>query len=161
MNTVDILMYGDRTLRSTLETIPQDRWLDQGVCGWWSVKDILGHLASYELWHGDVLQAAAGQAETPHLDEFKEQGHTFNEVQVARRADHSASQVLDEYIAAHDRLMEAARAVPPESFVMNGTIPWYGNEYSIDDLLVYTSYGHKREHCAQIHVFKDRIRAGA
>lgn len=161
MNTVDILKYGDRTLRSTLDAIPQDRWRDQGVCGWWSVKDILGHLASYELWQGDVLQAEVGQAETPHLDEFKEHHEDYNKVQVARRADRSPSQVLDEYIEAHERLMEAARSTPPELFVKNGTIPWYGDEYSVDDLLVYTNYGHKREHCAQIHLFKDRIHAAA
>jgi uncharacterized protein (TIGR03083 family) len=161
MNTVDILMYGDRTLRSTLDVIPRDRWRDQGVCGWWSVKDILGHLASYELWQGDVLQSAAGQDETGYLDEYSEQRERFNDVQVARRTDDPPAQVLDEYIAAHERLMAAAQEVPADALVKNGTIPWYGEAYSIDDLLVYSNYGHKREHCAQIHVFKDQIHAGA
>jgi hypothetical protein len=31
-------------------------------------------------------------------------------------------------------------------------------EYSLDDYIVYSSYGHKREHGAQINVFKDTLK---
>jgi hypothetical protein len=31
-----------------------------------------------------------------------------------------------------------------------GTIPWYGPECSLDDLVVYQMYGHKREHDPQL-----------
>jgi hypothetical protein len=31
-----------------------------------------------------------------------------------------------------------------------GTIPWYGPEYSLNDLVVYQMYGHKREHGPQL-----------
>jgi hypothetical protein len=36
-----------------------------------------------------------------------------------------------------------------------GTLPWYGMEYALDDFIVYQYYGHKREHMAQVNVFKD------
>ena len=31
-----------------------------------------------------------------------------------------------------------------------GTIPWYGPEYSLDDLVVDQWYGHQREHDPQL-----------
>ena len=37
------------------------------------------------------------------------------------------------------------------------TCPWYGGEYSLEDQLVYRYYGHQREHCAQVEVFRDRL----
>jgi hypothetical protein len=30
-------------------------------------------------------------------------------------------------------------------------------EYALDDFIVYQYYGHKREHCAQIAVFRDKL----
>jgi hypothetical protein len=38
-----------------------------------------------------------------------------------------------------------------------GTLPWYGPEYALDDFIVYSYYGHKREHSAQINVFRDQL----
>ena len=37
-----------------------------------------------------------------------------------------------------------------------GTLPWYGDEYALDDFIVYTSYGHKREHGPQIEAVLER-----
>jgi hypothetical protein len=31
-------------------------------------------------------------------------------------------------------------------------------DYSLDDFIVYTYYGHQREHAAQTAAFRDRIR---
>ena len=38
-----------------------------------------------------------------------------------------------------------------------GTLPWDGEDYALDDFLVYGYYGHKREHSAQIAAFRDRL----
>jgi hypothetical protein len=42
-----------------------------------------------------------------------------------------------------------------------GSIPWYGPEYALDDLLVYTMYGHKREHAPQLEAVLERPGRGA
>ena len=55
--------------------------------------------------------------------------------------------------------MQLAAQNTPETFRANGSIPWYGAEYCLDDYIVYTNYAHKREHCGQIDVFGDRFRA--
>ena len=41
------------------------------------------------------------------------------------------------------------------------SFPWYGKEYALDDFIVYTFYGHKREHSAQIAAFRDLLRREA
>jgi hypothetical protein len=53
--------------------------------------------------------------------------------------------------------MASLANIPAEKIREAGTMPWYGNEYALDDYLVYSFYGHKREHCAQIAVFRDQI----
>lgn len=52
--------------------------------------------------------------------------------------------------------MALVAQIPAETARLTGTLPWYGAEYALDDFVVYTFYGHKREHSAQIAVFRDR-----
>ena len=54
--------------------------------------------------------------------------------------------------------MELIGRIPAETLRQSGTIPWYGAEYALDDLIVYLYYGHKREHAAQIAAFRDRMK---
>lgn len=131
-------------------------WEEPGACGEWSVKDILSHLTSFEIVLVDIFSSIihAG-APTPHLDAMnKEKG--YNEEEVKRRRGKSIQEVIEEYTAAHAKMMDLAEKIPPETFAKPGTIPWYGVQYSLDDLIVYMYYGHKREHCAQIDAFKTR-----
>ena len=51
---------------------------------------------------------------------------------------------------AHERVLRLAALIAPEVWREVGTIPWYGAEYSLDDLVVYQQYGHKREHDPQL-----------
>lgn len=159
MNLHDILMYGDRSLRSGLDQVPMTRWTDGGVCGWWSVKDIMAHLTSYELWQAELLESFVEPGSTPTLDQLREQRSKFNKAQVAARREDSPEDVLLSYEAAHGRLMESVGELSPASLAEVGTIPWYGDSYSLDDLLVYSNYGHKREHVAQINLFHDTLSA--
>jgi hypothetical protein len=77
---------------------------------------------------------------------------------VALRHDKTSQELLTEYTETQAKTMALAGQISAETFREVGTLPWYGPEYSLDDFLVYTYYGHKREHCAQINVFRDRIR---
>ena len=59
-----------------------------------------------------------------------------------------------------DRVMSLLVTLSPETLRQSGTLPGYGREYALDDVLVYMYYGHKREHSAQIAAFRDRLREG-
>jgi len=158
MNAPDVLKYGHKTVLDTLQALPPEAdWGAGGVCGVWSVRDILAHLASYELALVDVLKGFLGAEPGPHLQELLQQGARFNEIQVGRRQGLTPAEALAEYTQAYQEVQSLAPQISPEACRQVGSLPWYGAEYSLDDLIVYQYYAHKREHCAQINVYRDRL----
>jgi uncharacterized damage-inducible protein DinB len=110
MHAVDVLKYGNLTLLKALDGIPGDQWETEGVCGWWSVKNIIAHLASFEHILDEVLATFQGGGPTPYMQAWAK--GNFND----------------------------------------------GEEYDLEDFIAYQYYGHKREHSAQINIFKDRFK---
>jgi hypothetical protein len=158
MNAVDVLTYGHLTLLRTLDGLPEPAWRTGGVCGWWSVKDIVAHLTSFEVALVDILQSLRGGGATPQLDEMLAlDPEEFNRVQVERRTHRSVEEVLSELSDAHAQVMERIAMLPIERRREAGALPWYGLEYDLDDLISYQYYGHKREHSAQIAVYRDQL----
>ncbi len=156
MNAADVLKYGHRTVLRALDAIPESEWETGGACGWWSVKNIVAHLASYECVLVDILNTYLGGGPTPYLDKYM--GSDFNDSEVARRTDLTPAETLAEFNTAHAEVMSLITHIPAEKARAPGTQPWYGMEYSLDDLITYMYYGHKREHSAQIAVFKDTLK---
>jgi hypothetical protein len=157
MNALDILKYGQRTVLQTIEGLPDSAWETPGVCGVWSVKDIIAHLASYEHLLLEVLSTFVSGGSTPYLNKFTDPGGNFNDREVAARKGKSIKEVLGEFNDTHAQVMSLAARIPVETFSQTGTLPWYGMEYALDDFIVYNQYGHKREHSAQIAVFRDQL----
>jgi hypothetical protein len=159
MNLTDVMKYGDRTTHMTLERVPMAKWDVNGVCGWWSVKDIVAHLASFEHILIDVLQGFLDGGPTPTLDRFLQiGGEKFNEIEVAARHEHTSRDVLAEYESAFARSSKLAERIPADVYREVGRLPWYGPEYALDDLVVYQYYGHRREHMAQVAVYSDTLK---
>jgi uncharacterized protein (TIGR03083 family) len=157
MNAHDVLKYGHLTLLGSLEGLPEAAWDSPGVCGSWSVKDVVAHLASYELVLVDILSGFTDGGPTPYLDRFKEPGGGFNDAEVEARRGQTVRETLEELNAAHGRTLDLVARIPAETTRQPGTLPWYGDPYALDDLIAYLYYGHKREHSAQIAVFRDRL----
>jgi hypothetical protein len=157
MNASDILKYGHLTLLSTIDGLPDSEWETGGVCGVWSVKDIIAHLASYERVLVEVLSTFQNGGATPTLNAFRDPGGQFNDTQVALRKDTRSAAVLAEYNDTHAQVMALVEQIPVETLRQVGALPWYGSEYALDDFIVYSYYGHKREHSAQIAVFRDHL----
>jgi hypothetical protein len=123
----------------------------------WSVKDIIAHLASHELLLVDVLTTLKGGGPTPALDRFFELRSQFNDAEVSSRKEQTMQEVLGEYNDTHAQVMSMVAQLSSDTLRQNGTLPWYGEVYALDDFLVYGYYGHKREHSAQIAAFRDRL----
>jgi uncharacterized protein (TIGR03083 family) len=155
MNAGDILRYGQGTLLAAVDTISPDDLAVAGACGDWSVKDIVAHLASYERLLEDILGSLFGETTVPYLDRFRG-GAAFNDAEVDARRLLPPGDVLDELSSAHGRTLALLERIPDDRRREPGTLPWYGAEYSLDDVIVYMYYGHKREHSAQIDAFRDR-----
>ena len=158
MNATDVLKYGQLTVMQAIDGFPEMAWETPGACGVWSVKDIIAHLASYERVLVDILTTFTGGGSTPALNSYVELGGQFNESEVSRRKAQTIQDILTEFNDTHVQVMSLLVSIPSETLRQSGTLPWYGREYALDDVLVYMYYGHKREHSAQIATFRDRLR---
>lgn len=161
MNPADILKYGHLTLSRAIQGVPESDWETEGACGWWSVKDIMAHMTSYENMLVDVLTPFTGaETDQPTLSRMGELGSEgFNDFEVEARRGKTPEEVREEYNTVCAYILEQLLPkIPPETWRENGTLPWYGMGYSLDDYIVYTFYGHKREHAAHIETFRDRKR---
>lgn len=160
MNPQDILKYGHLTITRTLNDFPEAEWETGGVCGVWSTKGVIAHLASYEHLLCDILMSLTGIAgENATLQRFQALGPLeFNDAEVADRQGLSPAETLADYERTCDRAQQLAAQLPADIWPQTGTLPWYGAEYSLDDFIVYTFYGHKREHAAQVAVFLDQLK---
>ena len=157
MNAADILKYGNQTILRTIASLSDDTWETPDVCGIWSCKDIIAHLASYERVLVNILATFLDSDPTPSLDEFRDPNGNFNDQQVALRKHNTVAEIVAEYSDTCAQTMELIGCIPAETLRQSGMIPWYGAEYALDDLIVYMYYGHKREHAAQIAAFRDRL----
>jgi hypothetical protein len=147
MNAIDVLTYGQKAILATIGRYRPDDW-DRIALGVWTAKDLLGPLGAFEARFADVLASFVGAPTASDL--MSADPRTFNDDQAAIRKDWTIERVTQEFLDAHERVMTHAAAITPERWREVGTIPWYGAEYSLDDLLVYQMYAHKREHDPQL-----------
>ena len=158
MDAIALLHWGDDWLMRQVDGMPEHGWA-AAAAGSWSAKDVLAHLSSYEVLLTEVLAPFVGEtAPTTLMTGYGRTG--FNDREVAAREAMTWREVRAEYRDAYERALAVARRLPAELWSRVGTIPWYGPEYSLDDLVVFQWYGHKREHGAQIAAAKDRATAG-
>jgi hypothetical protein len=158
MNAQDVLKYGHLWVHKHIDGLSNEQSLVNGICGFWSVKDILAHLGSYEFVLSEVLGSCLGPMLTPTLNLMTSMdGDSFNALQVDLRKDKTVTAVIDEYDEAYNKVINLLPRIKEHIFSEPGTLPWYGNEYSLDDFIVYQYYGHKREHCAQIAAYRDTL----
>ena len=156
MNPRDILRYGQRDIDALIARYGPADW-ERIALGVWTAKDLLGHLGAYEVRFAEVVALFAGDEPVTNLR--AESPATFNDDQAAVRKDWPIEAIVAELRAGHERVMAAVDRIAPERWREVGTIPWYGPEYSLDDLAVYTMYGHKREHGPQLEAVLEHVAA--
>ena len=124
MNAVDMLKYGQQTVLQTLQSLPEASWETPSACGVWSVKDIIAHLASYELVLIDVLSTFArseSDVSIPYLSRYTEPGGQLNDEEVTVRKQKSMKEVLGELNDAHARVLSMILRISPETLRQTGT----------------------------------------
>lgn len=153
MNPADILRYGQGGIDSRIDRFGPADWKAIAL-GEWTTKDLVGHIGAFEVRFVEILTMFVGEEPTTALTQAPLA--TFNDDQAAIRADWSVEAIVAELRDAHRRSMELVGRIPAERWREVGTIPWYGPEYSLDDLVVYLMYGHKREHAPQLDAVLER-----
>jgi hypothetical protein len=157
MHAVDILRYGHQTVEKSVDGLSEADWEKPGVAGVWTVKDIIGHLASFEQVLIDILRSLQGETPSPVLDRFINSNDEFNAEEVARRREQSVAGTWAEYENASQRSIELMAQIPEDLLQKTGVLAWYGAEYDLEDFIVYSLYGHKREHSAHLSLFRDTL----
>ena len=159
MNAEDVLKYGHTFVLGAMAPFPAAEWQTPDVCGVWSTKDIIAHLASFEQMLIDVMHTFIDDRPTLCLDEYLNVGgQRFNEIEAGSRKNSTARAVWDEYQAGQAETMRLIKQIPVAKRREAGTLLWYGAEYDLEDYIAYTFYGHKREHMAQVNVFLDTVK---
>jgi hypothetical protein len=153
VNVIDVLTFGQRDVEGLLARFRRDDW-DAPALGTWTAKDLVAHLGAFEARFADILATFAG--ESAPTDLMRADTATFNDDQAAIRRDWPLDAVLAELRDAFERGIALARRIPLETWTRVGSIPWYGAAYALDDLAVYSMYGHKREHAPQLEAVLER-----
>jgi hypothetical protein len=157
VNAHDILVFGQRDIDALIDRFSPADWRAIAL-GVWTTKDLVGHLGAFEVRFREALTVLLG--DEPVTDILSSRLATFNDDQAAIRHDWSVDEVVGELRGAYRAVMELVARIPEERWREVRTIPWYGPQYSLDDLVVYTIYGHKREHSPQLEAVLERAAAG-
>lgn len=162
MNMIDVMRSGHQMVMTTVDGLEPARWeVPFYVVGVWTTKHIVAHLASFEAVLIDVLTAIHDDdANTPVLDEILAGPAQFNDAHVAIREHLTPDDVLRQYESNFEEALELARALPEDVRTRNELLEWYGSDYDLEDLIAYMYYGHKREHSAQIKLFRKTLELG-
>lgn len=152
MNSSDMLERSHILVTQAVDNLPENQWDVPGVCGGWSVKDIVAHLASYERLLLDILNTFQGHDVSPYVLNFLTNQDTFNKNIETSRKYETAQTILNEYHEAQVQTTSLLAQISPEQIQQRGTMPWLGAERSLTDVLKMIS-GHVKEHCDQIIQF--------
>lgn len=159
MKTSEILEQSHTIVMQAVDDLSEDEWDVPGVCGEWSVKDIMAHLASYERLLLDAIRAFEGEPVTPYIRNFLANGQAFNDAMVDARKYETSQQIMDEYEDAQIQTVSALAKIPEEQARAAGSIPWFGPDRCLTDV-VNMICTHSQEHSNQIIHFRQRVEAG-
>ena len=111
-----------------------------GVCGEWSVKDILAHLAAWEQlflgWHQAGLRG-----ETPAIPAagFEHAMDKLNVHIYAQNSSRSLEDVEAEFAASYQQVLALVQALPEEDLFTPGRFAWTGAHRLVDYVTPNTS----------------------
>lgn len=156
MNVVEQVEDAHLLVIQTVNDLPELEWDIPTVTDGWSVKDVIAHLASFEHILVDVCKTFLEESpDTPYLSQYIKQHDDFNNIQVGERSNHTAQQVLDEYEEAQVDATGLLARIPVETIEEKGTLPWYGKDRSLHDLITRLT-SHVAHHCDSITAFRTR-----
>ena len=135
-----------RSFRDSFERLTTTDLEATGVTGDWSIKDVVGHVAAW-----DLALARVVSARDPGPELTERQIETFNRQQMARRAKRTVAEVLTELEEARRTLRDALQAAPDSSFTRGGEM-----RQRIDTFSVF----HHQEHSTEIKNWIERTKRG-
>ena len=140
---------------SVLAMVGEDRMTLPVLHGGWSVKDTIGHVAYYERWLQDWLEAAVRGRVTAASHRELLDVDARNAIIWGENRDRPLNEILDGSRYVFDRLWQIVRLLP-ESDLMERyaydryVLPFWGRSMALWECIADDSSDHYREHTANI-----------
>ncbi len=112
-NVLNEIKEGWLALQSILSSVPEDKMEEPDAADGWSVKDIIGHIATWEEIIIDRVQTIVGGHEVvrPYSDL-----DDFNAQEVDRKSKLSLDVIQQQSLDSHQRLLRFLEDLPEEHF---------------------------------------------
>ena len=137
-------------LLGALAGIPEDAMTKRPLVEWWTIKDLLGHIAMWERV-GIKFIAEYKQDGLPKTlglnDDATINAHNKREATIRR--DWSLARVRAEFDAAHRDLIATIESLSDADLSKQLPAPW-GKGDNLEKLIAINSYKHNPEHIEQI-----------
>jgi mycothiol maleylpyruvate isomerase-like protein len=121
-----------------LDSIDDAEKLTPGVCDDWSVKDLMAHMAVWDIHAAEVAEALAAGRERPDIDGLT--GDEFNAEMSARDAGMTLQEARSAMDAAHADMLARLRAV----------------DSLAPELVAEDTYGHYPDHVDQVLFWRNQ-----
>ncbi len=141
---LDHLSNSHQALAATIKDVDLDMPVYEDTN--WRVRDILGHMATWDRETAKSLRAyqAGSEYSIPDFDE-----DAYNQQTVSDRRKLSGQQILDEFEGAYDEFRSAVQEMPDERFPGDLLYPWGDERGNIATLVEYM-IEHADEHNEEI-----------
>ncbi len=144
-------------LAAALADIPDDVMMTRPVVDWWTLKDVMGHVAMWERvavqfaeeYRRDGKPAPLGLKDDAAVDEYNKRG-------AALRRDYSLARVRAEFDAALRDLVAAVEPLSDAQLNAPLPAPW-SDGVTLERLIAWNSYEHTPEHVDQIARWRKNV----
>jgi uncharacterized damage-inducible protein DinB len=136
---------------ATIALIPEAERESRLVCGVWTLKDVLGHVADWE-WYGVERwrpEQSNRSLQVPYPGTIQE----WNDLHAAARKDDSWERVWVDFVNARAALQQIVEGLDEEELGRTVPAPWNPNDSNYRWILTWIH--HEREHAADLRLVLD------
>lgn len=133
-----------KALQAQIALIPVDQRDSHPICGEWTLKDVVGHIADWERWVVEGLRAmAAGQQpQTENVEDVE----VWNQAHVGARRDQPWQQVWEDLQNTRREMIDLLSDMTQIDLTTSYKVPWGGQNTPYG--WAYICLEHDREHAA-------------
>jgi len=140
---------GRAQLDAAIARIPRDEFQRAGAWGGWTLKDLVAHIAAYERWTSEQMEIPepSGELRESVTEEATGGVDSLNKMIYEQHRDDRLDDVLAESRAAYEALRASIERKSDEELARPA---WFSGSGSLLEFLPEQSYGHYRDHLADL-----------
>ena len=140
----------------SVEGLPDQAWVQPGVVGEWSVKDIVVHLSRWEAELIGMLHQAQ-QARPPVTAQMgSESRDALNARWIAASQARPIERIVADFQGVRDQAIQRVQALSEEDLGNPSFYPWLGGR-PLSDWIAKDTVWHEAEHRVQIKAWRSKL----